>query len=138
MVSRTFRRTMLCVALGMGLASMATPPVQAGNNDGTVVGHTEAGAVVTISSAQTGFTRSVTADDKGNYRIPFLAIGDYTLSVEKDGKTITQSTAVTVTRLEPWASAMPQTPEPAARSSTRTGAPSSPSARCFESTVADG
>lgn len=97
MVSRTFRRTMLCMALGMGLASMATPPALAGNNDGTVVGHTEPGAVVTISNPQTGFTRSVTADDKGNYRISFLAIGDYSLSVAKDGKTITQSTPVTVT-----------------------------------------
>lgn len=97
MVSRTFRRTVLCMALGMGIASMAVAPAQAGNNDGTVVGHTEPGAVVTIVSPQTGFTRSVTADDKGNYRISFLAIGDYTLSVTKDGKTLTQPTAVTVT-----------------------------------------
>jgi outer membrane receptor protein involved in Fe transport len=88
---------MLCMALGMGMASMAVPSAQAGNNDGTVVGHTEPGAVVTIVSPQTGFTRSVTADDKGNYRISFLAIGDYTLSVTKDGKTLTEPTAVTVT-----------------------------------------
>jgi len=97
MVSRTFRRTMLCMALGMGMASMAAPSAHAGNNDGTVVGHTEAGAVITISNAATGFTRSVTADDKGNYRIPYLAVGQYTLSVAKDGKTLTEPTAVTVT-----------------------------------------
>jgi len=97
MVSITLRRTMLCMALGMVLAATAVPPAQAGNNDGTVVGHTEAGAVVTISNAQTGFTRSVTADDKGNYRIPYLAVGQYTLSVAKDGQTLTQPTQVTVT-----------------------------------------
>ncbi|HET6551907.1 MAG TPA: TonB-dependent receptor [Dyella sp.] len=97
MVSRNFRRTVLCMALGLGIASMAMPSAHAGNNDGTVVGHTEAGAIVTISNAQTGFTRNVTADAKGNYRIPFLAVGDYTLSVAKDGKELTAPTTVTVT-----------------------------------------
>ena len=97
MGSRNFRRTVLCMALGLGLSSMAVPPAHAGNNDGTVVGHTEAGAVVTINNAQTGFSRTVTADAKGNYRIPFLPVGDYVLSVTKDGKTLTAPANVTVT-----------------------------------------
>ncbi|MBV8158334.1 MAG: carboxypeptidase regulatory-like domain-containing protein, partial [Dyella sp.] len=85
------------MALGLGLSSMAMPPAHAGNNDGTVVGHTEAGAVVTINNAQTGFTRTVTADAKGNYRIPFLPVGDYVLTVAKDGKELTAPANVTVT-----------------------------------------
>ncbi|WP_426701983.1 TonB-dependent receptor [Rhodanobacter sp. Col0626] len=83
--SRTLRRNVLCMALGLGLASLAVPAAYAGSNDGSVVGHTAAGAVVTVSNAENGFTRTVTADGKGNYRFPFLPVGNYTLQASSGG-----------------------------------------------------
>ncbi|MEO5830473.1 MAG: hypothetical protein ABIQ36_07875 [Rhodanobacter sp.] len=35
--TRTLRRTVLCMALGLGLGSLAAPAAFAGNNDGSVV-----------------------------------------------------------------------------------------------------
>ena len=91
-----FRRTVLCVALGAGLLSMGAPAAYAGSNDGSVVGHTAAGAVITVHSADNGLTRSVTADDKGNYRFPFLPVGTYTLEGSKGGAPVGQPVNVTV------------------------------------------
>ena len=71
------RRNMLCVALGMCLASMATAPVMAANNDGTLVGRAPPNAEITVRSADTGFSRTVKADAEGNYRFPYLPIGRY-------------------------------------------------------------
>ncbi|PWK82740.1 TonB-dependent receptor [Fulvimonas soli] len=90
------RRTALCMALGIGLACLAVPGAHAGNNDGSVVGHTAAGAVVTVVSPSTGLTRTITADDKGNYRFPFLPVGDYTLTATKDGQPLGEPRKVTV------------------------------------------
>ncbi|MHB1057403.1 MAG: TonB-dependent receptor [Rhodanobacter sp.] len=94
--SRTLRRTVLCMALGLGLASLAVPAAFAGNNDGSVVGHTQAGAVVTVVNPGTGLTRTITADANGNYRFPFLPVGQYTLSASKDGQSVGQSRSIYV------------------------------------------
>lgn len=91
--TRTLAR---CIAMSLYF-SLAAAPVYAGNNDGSVVGHTAAGAVVTVINPATGFTRSVTADEKGNYRLPFLPIGDYKLQSIKDGAPVGQPVDVTVT-----------------------------------------
>jgi len=85
--SRKLRARRLCVALGLGLSVLAMP-IQAANNDGSVVGRTQAGATVTVRDPSTGFVRSVTADEKGNYRFPFLPIGKYVLESSKDGKSL--------------------------------------------------
>jgi hypothetical protein len=94
--TRTLRRTVLCMALGLGLSSLAVPAAFAGNNDGSVVGHTAASAVVTVSNADTGFTRTVTADAKGNYRFPFLPVGTYTLQASSGGAPVGEPVHVTV------------------------------------------
>ena len=94
--TRTLRRTVLCMALGLGLASMAVPAAFAGNNDGSVVGHAQPGAVITAVNPATGLTRTITADERGNYRFPFLPVGDYTLSASKDGQPLGQPRTVTV------------------------------------------
>nr|WP_243649245.1 TonB-dependent receptor [Luteibacter rhizovicinus] len=80
------RRGALCVAIGLCFA--AWQPAHAANTDGSVVGRTKAGATVTVRDPGTGLTRSVTADDSGNYRFPFLPIGRYTLESSKDGKPV--------------------------------------------------
>ena len=77
--TRALRKTALGMALGACLAMLAMPPALAANNDGSVVGRTTSGATVTITNPATGFTRSVTADSEGNYRFPFLPVGEYEL-----------------------------------------------------------
>lgn len=94
--TRTLRRTVLCMALGFGLASLAAPAALAGNNDGSVVGRTEAGAVITVVNPATGLSRTITADQRGNYRFPFLPVGNYTLTANVDGQQLGQPRQVTV------------------------------------------
>ncbi len=93
---RMFRRTALSAALCLGLG-VYVAPTHAANNDGTVVGRTTAGAVVTIKDPNTGFERTVTADDKGNFRIPFLPVGKYLIESTKDGNITAQASDVVVT-----------------------------------------
>ena len=90
--NRALRKTALCMALGVCLSMLAMPPASAANNDGSVVGRTASGATVTITNPATGFTRSVTADAEGNYRFPFLPVGEYELQSSGGGAPI----AVTV------------------------------------------
>lgn len=59
-----------------------------GTLNGTVMasaGGPLAEAKVTIRSAETGFTRVVRTDKNGRFTAPFLAVGAYTLVVEKEG-----------------------------------------------------
>ena len=96
MSSRYLRKTALCLSLGMAFALPAWQ-AHAANNDGTVVGRTQPGAIVTIRDPATGLTRTTTADEKGNYRIPFLPVGKYVLESRKDGNLTTQPAEVTIT-----------------------------------------
>ena len=76
---RNLRRRALCMAMGICLASMASAPVFAQSATGAVVGRAAAGAQVTITNPQTGYSRTVTADDQGNYRLSLLSPGSYTV-----------------------------------------------------------
>ena len=93
---RALRRTALGMALGVCLSLLAQQPATAANNDGAVTGHTEPGAVVTVTSPATGFTRSVTADEKGGYRFPFVPVGDYTVQATVGGAPVGAPVEVTV------------------------------------------
>ncbi|HEX7770765.1 MAG TPA: carboxypeptidase-like regulatory domain-containing protein, partial [Dokdonella sp.] len=86
--NRALRKTALCMALGVCLSMLLMPPASAANNDGSVVGRTASGATVTITNPATGFTRSVTADAAGNYRFPFLPVGEYQLQSSAGGAAI--------------------------------------------------
>jgi hypothetical protein len=86
----------LGIALGACLSSMVLPAVAA-NTDGTIVGHSIAGAQVTVRNPETGFERTVTADAEGNYRLPFLPVGNYVLQASKDGASLGGPVNVTVT-----------------------------------------
>lgn len=55
---------------------------------GTILDQTEApipGAQITAKNQATGLTRTTVTDDAGNFHIPELPIGDYFLTVEKQG-----------------------------------------------------
>ena len=90
-----WRRRALSAAIALSIATLAAPAF-AGNNDGSIVGHTQPGAEIIVTSPSTGLTRSVTADSKGSYRFPFLPIGDYELAATKDGKPIADALSITV------------------------------------------
>ncbi|MGN6227601.1 MAG: TonB-dependent receptor [Dyella sp.] len=93
--SRHMCKTALSIALGLGLMA-AFPAAHAANNDGSVSGHTRAGAVVTVTNPETGLTRTVTADGNGNYRFAFLPVGRYTISASQDGQAVAPARNVTV------------------------------------------
>ena len=83
---KTAAATAVVVALGV------SAPLYAGNNDGSLAGQVItltkqpiANAKITLQSAETGFTRTITADDDGNYRFGRLPVGVYELTVTKDG-----------------------------------------------------
>jgi hypothetical protein len=90
------RKTVLGTALGLALAAFGAPPAHAANNDGAITGHTQAGATVTVTSPDTGLTRSVVADGEGNYRLPFLPVGQYTISASSGGQQVGPTRNVTV------------------------------------------
>jgi hypothetical protein len=84
--SRTLRKSVLYVALGLCVASIASmQSAMAANTDGSIVGRSAPNATITVTNPDTGLTRTVTADDKGNYRVPFLPIGHYTLQTSAGG-----------------------------------------------------
>ncbi|HVR82100.1 MAG TPA: carboxypeptidase regulatory-like domain-containing protein [Luteimonas sp.] len=97
MNSKTLRKTVLFMALGVCLSTLV--PAQyayAANTDGSLVGQTVAGAEVTVRNPETNFTRTITADADGNYRFPFLPVGNYTLQASKSGTPVGQPIQVTV------------------------------------------
>ena len=95
-IMRSWRKQTLCVAIGVCLSMLAVAPAFAANDDGSVVGKTTAGATVTVTSPSTGLTRSVTADERGNYRFPFLPIGQYKLEASKGGARVGEAIDITV------------------------------------------
>lgn len=76
---RNVRRTVLCLATGLFLAAMGAPTAFAQSATGAVVGRAGAGAQVTITNPDTGFSRSVTAGSDGSYRLALLPPGNYTV-----------------------------------------------------------
>ncbi|MFC5569582.1 TonB-dependent receptor domain-containing protein [Lysobacter yangpyeongensis] len=91
LVSKRLRKSALCAAMGLCLSSgLLWQPAFAANTDGSLVGRTTPGATVTVRSPDTGFTRTVTADAEGNYRFPFLPVGNYQVEATRDGQQVTQ------------------------------------------------
>lgn len=93
MSSQKLRKSVLCVAMGLCLSSMAQMALA---QDGAVVGQSEAGAQITVRNPATGFIRTVTAGADGNYRFPFLPVGEYTLEAAKDGAAVEPPRVLTV------------------------------------------
>src|SRR5690349_10555650 len=94
--TRTLRRTGLCMALGLGLASLAGGPVLAQAVTGAVAGRADAGAQITVTNTATGQARSVTVNADGSYRVAQLPVGDYSLQVSRDGQTVGTPVSVAV------------------------------------------
>lgn len=89
MSTMTLRRTALCLAMGLCLSSiMSLQSAHAATTDGSLVGRVEAGTEVTARNPETGFTRSVVADEDGRYRFPYLPVGDYVVQASRNGEPV--------------------------------------------------
>ena len=91
-MSRSFRSLSVSLCLSAFLLLFAVSSSQAQTFRGTILGtvtDTSGGAVpgatVTIKNLDTGLTRTVTTSDDGSYAVPELPIGNYSVTVEKEG-----------------------------------------------------
>ncbi|WP_202840809.1 TonB-dependent receptor [Luteimonas saliphila] len=90
-----FRRAALCIALGACIAA-TTPTVFAQSATGAVAGRASAGDQITATNAGTGLTRAVSVGADGVYRLTQLPVGDYTLTITRDGQPVGQPIQVNV------------------------------------------
>ncbi len=72
-LSKGIKRTALSVALGICFVG----GVQAQSAVGSIFGHVENNAQVTINNLETGLSRQITADSSGSFNFPQLAPGRY-------------------------------------------------------------
>lgn len=77
--ARGLRKSVLNIALGLCLTSLAAPGF-AQSVTGAVAGRASAGDTITVTNAATGLTRTVTVGKDGNYRIGQLPVGQYSLT----------------------------------------------------------
>ena len=96
----------IALRVGVSAAAVAALPLQisyAASNDGSLVGKITAsdqssldGISITVRSPDTGFTRTVKADEDGSYRFPFLPVGKYIVEGTRNGATLGKLAEVTV------------------------------------------
>jgi hypothetical protein len=82
------RKSVLCMAMGLCLSSMAMAPALAQSVTGAVAGRAVAGTQVTVTNNATGASRSVMVNADGSYRLAQLPVGDYSLQVSRDGQAV--------------------------------------------------
>jgi hypothetical protein len=83
--SKVFRHVVALAAIGV--SAVAFSPAQGQDTSGSIFGHGPAGATVTARSS-TGKTRRGTINDSGRYRLTNIAMGTYTITLEKDDKVL--------------------------------------------------
>ena len=84
--TRTMRKSVLSIAMGLCLSSLAMAPVYAQSATGSVAGRATAGDQVTIVNSATGASRTVTVGADGSYRLSQLPVGEYSLQVTRAGQ----------------------------------------------------
>src|SRR5712692_3527346 len=78
-------RVLLCLVLS---SSAALAQVATGNIRGTVVDSSEgviANAAVTLSGVNTGFTRNLVTNERGDFDAPSMPLGEYVITAEAPG-----------------------------------------------------
>ena len=94
--TRSLRKSVLSMAMGICLSSLIALPVMAQSATGAVAGRANAGDQITVVNAATGASRTVTVGSDGSYRLNQLPVGDYTLQVKRGGQEIGQALSVNV------------------------------------------
>ncbi|TKB43531.1 TonB-dependent receptor [Thalassotalea mangrovi] len=97
-----FKKHAIATAIGASLMFAAAPAAFA-NNDGGIRGTIESasvsqiqGVTITIENVNTGTSRTIEVDDKGNFRFPRLPVGTYNITATKDGAQVASLENVTV------------------------------------------
>jgi hypothetical protein len=76
------------VAVAMGVIGFASPQITfAQSTTSAIFGHAPAGEIVTAASSG-GLHRHATVNKQGRYKIGPLPVGDYTVTLEKDGNVV--------------------------------------------------
>lgn len=84
------------IVIAVGIISSVSPAVvSAQGTTATIFGQAPFGQVVTVSSA-TGLHRHQTVNKTGRYKIGPLPQGDYTVTLESDGKTVKTQSGITL------------------------------------------
>ncbi len=86
------RRTTL--AIGLGLCLVGTGAL-AQSTTGSIFGQAQAGETVLVKSTS-GITRQVAVDSTGHYAVSSLPLGDYTVSLQRDGQVVDSRSNVTL------------------------------------------
>lgn len=94
--TRNLRKSVLSIAMGLCLTSLAAAPVLAQSATGAVAGRASAGDQVVLVNNATGASRTVTVGGDGSYRVSQLPVGDYSLRVKRAGEDVGQALAVNV------------------------------------------
>ncbi|MCH9691310.1 MAG: TonB-dependent receptor [Gammaproteobacteria bacterium] len=79
----SFRKSALSLALGLCIAG----GVQAQSTTGSIFGSAPEGATVTITN-NSGFNRTITVDESGQYRVSSLPVGSYIVIAKQGGETV--------------------------------------------------
>ena len=87
MSNRCLRKSVLSIAMGLCLSSLAAP-VLAQSATGAVAGRASSGDQVTVTNSATGLSRSVTVGADGVYRLRQLPPGDYALQVRRGEQSV--------------------------------------------------
>lgn len=90
------RKSLLAIALGTCLSTLAVAPALAQSAMGAVAGRANAGDQIVLVNAATGATRTVTAAADGSYRAAQLPVGDYNLKLVRGGREVGEPIVVGV------------------------------------------
>lgn len=89
---RNLKKSLIAGAIGAAL-TLSASSVMAGNNDGGLTGkivdaanqQVISGAVVKVKNPKTGFTKTLTSDENGAYRLSSLPVGVYSITTTYNG-----------------------------------------------------
>ena len=88
--TRNLRKSVLSIAMGVCLSSLAMAPAFAQSATGSVAGRASAGDQVMITNKATGASRAVTVGADGSYRLSQLPVGEYELQLNRGGQAVGQ------------------------------------------------
>lgn len=89
-------RMLALVAAASVAAVLASPGAQAQETGGEIFGWAPAGQTVTVQGVTSGTHRHTTVKDSGHYSLGRLPLGTYTVTLEKDGKTVETRSNITL------------------------------------------
>lgn len=94
--TRNLRKSVLSIAMGVCLSSLAMAPALAQSATGSVAGRASAGDQVMITNKATGAARAVTVGADGSYRLSQLPVGEYDLQLNRGGQAVGQPLQINV------------------------------------------